>query len=310
MDRDMAQLKAARVVFPKIPRMLCVWHIEKNVLVHSSQYIKNGEEQEKFMKNWVNLINSPTIPVYNTRWEGFEAKYQPQYSLLLSYLMNTWLGTWKVLVFRAWVNQHLHFGNWATSQVEGAHSMLKSYLQVSTGDLKVVYNKITLLLKNRFTEFEAAVNSNKIRIPDTAQDLFYAPLVGQISSYALGKLWDERHCLSSADPLPSCTESFWHTMGMPCAHNIQDRLIEQGTLQLDDIHHHWYLAAPLPRVMEPLVLELARGNPRRKAQLPKAQGRRENRALRTRTAASSTRQDPSEFEVVLRSQQQLRKRKN
>ena len=62
----MVQLKAARIVFPKIPRILCVWHIEKNVLVHSSQYIKDAEEREKFMKDWVNLINSPTIPVYNT----------------------------------------------------------------------------------------------------------------------------------------------------------------------------------------------------------------------------------------------------
>jgi hypothetical protein len=101
MDRDMAQLKAARVVFPKIPRMLCIWHIEKNVLVHSSQYIKDAKEREEFMKDWVNLINSPTIPVYNTRWEEFKAKYQPQYPLLLLYLEDTWLGTWKVLVVRA-----------------------------------------------------------------------------------------------------------------------------------------------------------------------------------------------------------------
>jgi hypothetical protein len=226
MDRDMAQLKAARVVFPKIPRMLCVWHIEKNVLVHSSQHIKNAEEQEEFMKDWINLINSPTIPVYNTRWEGLEAKYQSWYPLLLSYLQDTWLGTWKVLVVRAWVDQHLHLGNRATSRVEGAHSILKSYLQVSTGDLKAVYDKITLLLKKRFAEFEAAVDSNKMRIPHTARDPFYAPLVRQISSYALGKLWDQRHHLNSIDPLPSCTGSFRHTMGMPCAHDMQDRLIE------------------------------------------------------------------------------------
>jgi hypothetical protein len=185
--------------------------------------------------------------------------------------------------------------------------VLKSYLQVSTGDLKAVYDKITLLLKNRFAEFEAAVDSNKIRIPHTARDPFYTPLVGQISSYALGKLWDERYRLNSTDPLSPCTGSFRRTMGMPCAHDMQDRLVERGTLQLDDIHHHWYLAAPLPRVMEPLVLEPAQENPKRKAQLPRTQGRRGNRASRARIAASSTQRDSSEFEVMLRSQRQLRK---
>src|SRR3954452_16299674 len=120
-------------------------------------------------------------------------------------------------------------------------------------------------------------------------------------------------------------------MGMPCAHDMQDRLIEQGTLQLDDIHHHWYLVTPLPRVMEPLVLEPARENLGRRVQLSKVQSRRGNRASRARTstsqagtvtsrahpairrtraATSSTKRNPSEFEVVLKSQRQLRKRQN
>jgi hypothetical protein len=75
--------------------------------------------------------------------------------------------------------------------VEGGHSTLKSYLQVSTGDLKIVYDRITLLLNNRFSEFYAAIENNKIRIPHTAQDLFYTLLLGRISSFALGQLWHE-----------------------------------------------------------------------------------------------------------------------
>ena len=95
------------------------------------------------------------------------------------------------MIVRAWVDQHLYFGNRATSRVEGAHSMLKSYLQVSTGDLRVVYDKISLLLISRFNEFEAAVNHNKLHIPHIAQDSFYRLLISQVSSFALGKLWDQ-----------------------------------------------------------------------------------------------------------------------
>jgi hypothetical protein len=184
------------------------------------------------LKDWTFVVNSPTISIYTNRWEEFEAKYQPQYPLLLSYIEDTWLRSWKMLVVRVWVDQHLHFGNRVTSQVEGAYNILKSYLQVSTGDFKVVFDKIILLLRNRFAEFEAKVDSNKIRIPHRARDLFYTPLIGQISSYALGKLWDQRNRLNSPDPLPTCTGSFRRTMGMPCAHDMQQRLTEQGTHQL------------------------------------------------------------------------------
>jgi hypothetical protein len=111
---------------------------------------------------------------------------------------------------------------------------------------------------------------------------------------------------------------------------MQEQLIEQGTLQLDDIHHHWYLATPLPHVMEPLVLEPARENLGKRVQLFKIQSRCSNRASRARTstpptgtatsqahpairrtrAATSTQRNLSKFEVVLKSQRQLRKRQN
>jgi hypothetical protein len=74
------------------------------------------------------------------------------------------------MTVRAWAGEHLHFSHRVSSRVEGAHSTLNSYLQVSTGDLMVVYDKISLLLVNRFAEFDAAIDHNKIRIPHTARD--------------------------------------------------------------------------------------------------------------------------------------------
>src|SRR5438876_97930 len=146
MDRDMVQIKAAQIVFSQAYSILYAWHIEKNVLVHASQYVKDIIERDQLMKDWAKVINSISVTSYSDNWEAFQNTYLAKYLLLISYLQDTWLGTWKIMMVRAWVDQHLHFGNRATSRVERAHSMLKSYLQVSTRDLRVVYDKISLLL--------------------------------------------------------------------------------------------------------------------------------------------------------------------
>jgi hypothetical protein len=47
-------------------------------------------------------------------------------------------------------------------------------------------------------------------------------------------------------------------MGLSCAHKIQEQIANNGVLQLNDIHPHWYLlpiASPI--IANPLVLELA-----------------------------------------------------
>jgi hypothetical protein len=51
MNHDIEQLKATKIVFSRVPQMLCIWYIEKNVLVHAFQYIKTVEEQKEFLKD-------------------------------------------------------------------------------------------------------------------------------------------------------------------------------------------------------------------------------------------------------------------
>jgi hypothetical protein len=85
-------------------------------------------------------------------------------------------------------------------------------------------------------------------------------------------------------------------MGMPCAHRMQERLQENGTLMLDDIHWHWHLTPPLIAQVEPLVLEPAIavtcGRPAAAVQPPQCQPNRVSKAR----IATSTRREPSAFE--------------
>ena len=64
-----------------------------------------------------------------------QQKYLLQHLQEVRYIKATWLIPFKEKLVRAWVDQSTHFGNTATSRVEGIHALLKSYLRRSTFDL-------------------------------------------------------------------------------------------------------------------------------------------------------------------------------
>ena len=59
----------------------------------------------------------------------------------VNYVEKTWL-KWKEKLVQFWVNSSLHFSIQVISPIEGYHEILKSYLKVSTGDLKGIYDHL------------------------------------------------------------------------------------------------------------------------------------------------------------------------
>ena len=119
----------------------------------------------------------------------------------------------------------------------------------------MVYDNISLLLANQHIAYEADVATNKAWLPHTTRHPLFAQLLDRVSHYALGKMWEQQHCLSNPDPLPPCTQAFRSFMGMPCAHEIQQLLRDNMPLTLQDVHPHWHFLPRDPEVAQPLVLE-------------------------------------------------------
>jgi hypothetical protein len=79
-------------------------------------------------------------------------------------------------------------------------------------------------------------------------------------------------------------------MGLPCYHTLYQRKLSTGVVHLEDIHAHWHYSRPEPGtlstpalpVLNPLVVK-GKGRPRG--------------ALGTRVAPTSTRREPSAFEL-------------
>src|SRR6201999_760366 len=146
-DRELALMNALQMVFPQCQTLLCEWHIAKVVLTYIKQErvfrkritdVDNTiaieierTDQNSFMSRFASLIGSTTTESYSARVNGINKDYNA-YPQLLRYLSHTWLDPYASKFIRAFADRHLHFGNRATSRIEGGHATLKKYLQTST----------------------------------------------------------------------------------------------------------------------------------------------------------------------------------
>nr|KAJ0186149.1 hypothetical protein LSAT_V11C900470640 [Lactuca sativa] len=201
-DRELALMNAINMVFPNTTNLLCIWHIEKNVLAYCKKHFAHGEEFDLFMFNWNNVAYSTTITIFEQNWAKFELFYQTK-KVAIEYIKNTWL-PWKEKFVSAWTKKYLHFGNRSSSRAEGAHAKLKKYLQVSTGGFQDVTEKICLAIKHEFNEIKVQLASEKIQVLRT---------------------------------MTPCTGHFMATMGLPCVHKLKH--LQGMTNPLDLIHPHW-----------------------------------------------------------------------
>lgn len=188
--------------------LLCEWHIAKAVLtqVKKNRLFDDNKLKDKFIARFARVISSPTEDLYKSKLEAFKTDYQQQ-QVILSYIDKTWLEPWSKRFVRAFADRHLHFENRATSRVEGGHSALKRYLQISTGDLKHALDKINLMLANQVTEHKAAMAQAKDRMPQRLNISFFAELAGRVTPFALHKIIDQRDLLKN-----SIVSTCYHTM--------------------------------------------------------------------------------------------------
>ncbi|CAG8813354.1 40159_t:CDS:1, partial [Gigaspora margarita] len=134
--------------------------------------------------------------------------------------------------------------NVTTLLVEGAHAMLKTYLQVSMSDLHIVYEKISLVIENQYQEIKTKSSQEMIRIPQAQNNQFYAQVILKVFTFALKKVHEQFLKASSAtseNSLWPCSSTFKLSMGLPCSHTIQELLDNDKCLQLDNFHQHWWI---------------------------------------------------------------------
>ena len=81
------------------------------------------------------------------------------------------------------------------------------------------------MLQRQVAEYNAAEASQKISVSHSFRaNPLYRLLVGKVSRYAISLIEKQRVLAVNAttgEALPDCRGAFKHSMGLPCAHEIQ-----------------------------------------------------------------------------------------
>ncbi|KAI0997775.1 hypothetical protein K3495_g10413 [Podosphaera aphanis] len=117
--------------------LLCVWHVQKNVLSNCRKYFGSEDDWAKFLSAWTKVIESPSTQSHEENVEKLREGYA-SLPVMLGYISETWL-IYKEKFVHAYTNNFFHFGNLTSSHAEGMHHMIKSYIKVSARDLRDVH---------------------------------------------------------------------------------------------------------------------------------------------------------------------------
>lgn len=319
-DCERGLINASRLVFSTTQHLLCIWHIDKNVLINCRKDFGDDEEWQTFYTDWHKVMYAHTTEQFEAQWTVLSNKYDQRHPTSMLYLQCDLLRSYKKKFVKCWTDQCLHFNNHATSRSEGSHAKLKRGLMSSTGDLKTVVDSLELLLVNQYQDYVLAIESAKARLPHSLQLPLLRELVGHVTPFALLRILDQFHMLTRGGPLTRCTKTYTTTMGLPCVHKIQERVFDftrGGVLALEDVHSHWrFEKSPVTRpgveidatstLMDPLLLIQDPAVVRPKGRPSGARGRANRRQEEEeaeeeedQSMNTSTQRDPSRFEHVL-----------
>ncbi|RKK79392.1 hypothetical protein BFJ68_g17808 [Fusarium oxysporum] len=295
-DRCLACMNAvvSLLCFPSTKVMLCLWHINKAVQTFcisgfkQEKDDKQGQEAWKeFYDKWQKLIASNTQAIYDERLKAFLLQYTYSHPKEVDYLLTTWLNPHKGKFVKAFVNQYLHLNQFVTSRVEGIHALLKTHLKSSKADLFEAFQIVKLVITNQLATLRATQALQQSTRPAWRSQILsgtlYSQVRGWISHKALIMVDLQRERIGES--LPQCTESFWKTTGVPCAHALMPLIQGNEPLLTRHFHSHWYLQRS---EMPPLIFEPRKIDDRRAA-------------LKSQPAsqpALSTQRDPCAFEAV------------
>lgn len=280
-DKDEALIKAVRNIWPSSAALLCVWHINKNILSHAKLAIRDylltqstpiasridekallkqiNDQWKSMLTEWYVVISARSISQKDHEWARFKWTYQqPAFRKLLLYIESEWLQPQTERAFlRCYTNTYLHFGQIATSRSEGSHWQIKRDLQSSLGDLLNVVKSTERTIINHHLQIEQALADEYVQIPsDLRAELLFSEVISHISIYALNKVLSIQNRYlpigPGKPPIEHCTGITTRTLGIPCIHTILHYRVTKTPLPISEFHSQWLISRH--DLIEPLDL--------------------------------------------------------
>lgn len=190
------------------------------------------------MRDWNLLMHSTTESTY---YEQIDSMNNNLPSSTMNYLASTWL-LHKEKFVSAWLDGVRHYGHISSSRVEGAHAVLKRWIEVSTGNLLVVHTTIEQACSDQLAAIRQQVAYDRSRA-DLGYGSVFAPTMGKISVHVL-KSAHKEYELSRNETLDVCRGMLTSNFGYPCVHRFQVLAAGNAVLSISDFDSHWWLQQP------------------------------------------------------------------
>jgi hypothetical protein len=71
-DQEDALINAASYVFQSTTNLLCVWHLNKNVLKNCKLIFSTGDDFNSFMEDWKSLVYSDSEETFDSNYKQFQ----------------------------------------------------------------------------------------------------------------------------------------------------------------------------------------------------------------------------------------------
>lgn len=194
----------------------------------------------------------------STTEEDFDRRYlQLRDELLLSthsgdnrfaqYLANMWHPDRAQYASYA-LDTCMHLGQVWTSRLEGQHHHFKSALRTCLGDVFQVVKTFIKFSDDQLKKIrEAYAQLARIRSSKCPPLMRY--LQNNITKTAWKMIWSSHEkaldALEGRGPLPECTSYQRQVNGLPCAHDILERLQAANPVPFEEenVHRHWHVRA-------------------------------------------------------------------
>ncbi|KAJ5117506.1 hypothetical protein N7448_011138 [Penicillium atrosanguineum] len=180
-DKEKALINAIRQVFRLTNIMVCLWHINMNIMkkarpllgdqiaiarrdnISTRPMTKAQMDKElrqmvdtgwkKMLQGWNRIVYADSVSAFQTSWTWFQAQYSdPIFLPILQYIEDEWLNDCPEQFLHIHTAHYLHLHESATSRTESAHWLLKRELQSSTNDLLVVLQSFERALNRHYAD--------------------------------------------------------------------------------------------------------------------------------------------------------------
>lgn len=130
-NRNMDLISVSKKIFSAAHHLFCIWHVNKNVLIHCKFFSSTIEAWESFFDVRQTVIYVYIRKIFDVSWSKLKNDYYVKYTDFIDYLNAIWIRFYRGQIIQCYINKIQHFFITATFRSKEAHRILKHNLRFS-----------------------------------------------------------------------------------------------------------------------------------------------------------------------------------